>query len=129
VVGPPNPYSFWVDDCYVEFGWVYGVPPPYYRHIAGVRVNCLSRHSVIEATVAMYYSNGSSWVQYGNGRRVVRYDVFGSGAGIQGIVQSPAYCVGSYRAYPWIVGATVRTERLGGTVYTQQPAKDPNGGC
>jgi hypothetical protein len=36
VVGPPNPYEFWVDDCRVEFGWVYdSVPYPNYRHIAG----------------------------------------------------------------------------------------------
>jgi hypothetical protein len=68
VVGPPSPYYIWVDDCYVDFGWVFdNRTPQTYRHIAGVRVNCSSRHSVIDATVAMYYSNGSSWVQYGSG--------------------------------------------------------------
>ena len=130
VVGPPNPYYIWVDDCYVDFGWVFdNRTPQTYRHIAGVRVNCSSRHSVIDATVAMYYSNGSSWVQYGTGTRVVRYDTAGSGSGIGGIVQSPAYCVGPYRAYSWIVGVTVRTERSGRTAYTQQPARDTVGGC
>jgi hypothetical protein len=130
VVGPPNLYYIWVDDCYVDFGWVFdNRTPQTYRHIAGVRVNCSSRHSVTDATVAMYYSNGSSWVQYGNGTRVVKYNTAGSGTGIEGIVQSPAYCVGTFRAYSWIVGVTVRTERSWRTAYTQQAAKDTVGGC
>jgi hypothetical protein len=40
---------------------------------------------VIDATVAMYHSHGTSWVQYGNGTRVVRNNVVGSGGGIPAV--------------------------------------------
>jgi hypothetical protein len=126
-----NPTAGWlVDDCYVELGYIYdSVPYPNYRHIGGVRVNCNSRHSYIAATVAMYYYNGSSWVQYGNGKYGIKYNVTGSGSGISGILETPAYCAGTLRADYWIVGATVSTERASRTVYSQVPAHDPNAGC
>ena len=88
---------------------------PDYCHIGGVRVNCHSRHSVIDVTVALLYyyyyyyyynnnnnnnnNNGSPWVQWGNGTRVVRYNMVGSGPGLAGIVYTPAYCVYGYGAY------------------------------
>lgn len=118
-----------VDDCTVELGWVYdSVPAPNWRHIGGVRVNCASRHSVIDATVALYYYNGSRWVQYGNGTYGVRYNSTGSGFGLTGILRTPAYCVGTYRAYSWMVGATVRTDRTGLTNYTV-PVRNTTQGC
>ena len=125
----PNPKTYWVDDCYVELGVVYdSVAAPNYRHIGGVRVNCNSRHSIVDATVALYYYNGSRWVQYGNGNYGARYNSTGSGGGIGGILRTPAYCVGGYRAYSWMVGATVRTERTGLTNYSYVFA-DTAGGC
>ena len=108
---------------------------PDYRHIGGVRVNCHSRHSVIDVTVALYYYYyyyyyyyGSPWVQWGNGTRVVRYNMVGSGPRLAGIVYTPASCVYGYRAYSWMVGATVRTERAGWTNYSP-PAIETVGGC
>jgi len=125
----PNVRTFYVDDCTAEVGVVVdSVRYPYYRHVGGVRVNCRTVHSVIDATVALYYYNGSRWVQYGNGAYGVRYYQSGSGYGLGGILSTPAYCVGSYRAYYWMVGATVRTERAGLTNYSF-PAADPRGGC
>src|SRR4051794_40119188 len=60
---PPNDFSAIVknnlltgsvDDCWVDIGWVVDtIAYPNYRHVAGVRVNCRSVHSVIDATVAM----------------------------------------------------------------------------
>jgi hypothetical protein len=125
----PNPKTYWVDDCYVELGVVYdSVAYPNYRRIGGVRVNCNSRHSVVDATVALYYHNGSRWVQYGSSTHGARYNSTGSGAGLGGILRTPAYCVGGYRAYSWMVGATVRTERTGLTNYSYS-FRDTVGGC
>jgi hypothetical protein len=125
----PNPKVFAVDDCTAEVGVVYdSVAYPNYRHIGGVRVNCRTVHSVIDATVALYYYNGSKWIQYGNGTYGVRYNQSGSGYGISGILRTPAYCVGSYRAYYWMVGATVRTNRAGYTSYSSY-FRDAVGGC
>jgi hypothetical protein len=125
----PNPRTYWVDDCYVELGVVYdSIAYPNYRHIGGVRVNCNSRHSVVDATVALYYYNGSRWVQYGSGTHGVRYNSTGSGGGLGGILRTPAYCVGGYRAYSWMVGATVRTERTGLTNYSYS-FSDTAAGC
>lgn len=64
-----------------------------YHHIGGVRINCNSRHSFISATVAMYYSNGSRWVQYGSSAYGVKHNVTGSGYGAGGILDTPAYCL------------------------------------
>jgi hypothetical protein len=124
-----NPYGLWVDDCFTEVGVVVDtVPYPNYRHVGGVRVNCRSTHSVIDATVALYYWTGSRWVQYGNGTHGVRYNVAGSGYGLSGILRTPAYCVGSLRSTSWMVGTTVRTERTGSTFFSPA-ASDPRGGC
>jgi hypothetical protein len=120
-----------VDDCTVELGWVFdSVPSPNWRHVGGVRVNCSSVHSVVDATVAMYYYNPGTgrWVQYGNGTYGVRYSSTGSGPGLGGILRTPAYCVGSLRAYSWMIGATVRTDRTGLTNYTV-PIKNTSQGC
>lgn len=118
-----------VDDCTVEVGWVYdSVASPNWRHIGGVRVNCATRHSVIDATVALFYYNGSRWVQYGASAYGVRYSSYGSGSGISGILRTSPYCVGDLRRNYWIVGATVRTERTGATVYTA-PAINTSEGC
>jgi hypothetical protein len=129
---PNNPLGGWVDDCYVELGFVVDtVPAPNYRHVGGVRVNCRSYHSVVDATVAMYYWNGSRWVQYGSSTYGVRYSSSGSGSGIGGILRTPRYCVGNLKTTYWMVGATVRTNRTGGTLYTyNHPQRDLSGaGC
>ncbi len=77
-----NPSSGWlVDDCSGKIGFIYE-PPPGWPHIGGVQVNCSSRHSFISATVALYYYNGSTWVQYGSSTYGVRYDSTGSGTAI-----------------------------------------------
>lgn len=118
---PNNPSTYWVDDCWVEVGVVYDWWSPNYRRIGGVRVTCLSRHNVIDATVALFYYYGGRWVQWGNGTYDVRYNVAGlDDRVLYGIVETPATCVGAYKAYPWIVGATVRTERVGRTVWSPQ---------
>lgn len=125
----PNPLVSSVDDCTVEVGIVFDSRPyPGYRRIGGVRVNCASRHSVIDATAALYYHDGSRWVQYGSGTYGVRYNRFGSGYGLDGILRTPPYCVYGYRAYSWMVGATVRTERVGRTTYSAA-FRDAVGGC
>ena len=118
-----------VDDCTVEVGWVYdSVPSPNWRHIGGARVNCATRHSVVDATVALFYYNGSRWVQYGASAYGARYNSYGSGSGITGILRTSAYCVGGLRQDYWIVGVTVRTERTGATVYTA-PVINTYQGC
>jgi hypothetical protein len=115
-----NPITYWVDDCQVELGvvfdsWKY----PDYRHIGGVRVKCHSRHSV--TTTAAPGCNGATYPRRAVQRGRVR-------AGLTGIVYTPAYCVYGYRAYSWMVGATVRTERAGWTNYSP-PAIDTVGSC
>jgi hypothetical protein len=127
VANNPKPYT--VDNCRVEVGVVVDTNAyPNYRHVGGVRVNCGTYHSVIDATVALYYYNGSRWIQYGSSGYGVRYNQAGSGTGISGILRTPAYCVGGLRAYYWMVGATVRTERTGATVYSNYSA-DTQAGC
>ena len=125
----PNVFIFFVDDCTVEVGVVFDwTPYPNYAHVGGVRVNCFSTHRVIDATVALYHdngSNGSRWVQYRNSNYGARYNSTGSGSAI---LYTPRYCVDAYRAYQWMVGVTVRTERAGLTGYSYN-AKDPRGGC
>ena len=124
-----NPQQFVVDDCTVEVGVVVDATPyPDYHHVGGVRVNCSSRHSVVHATVALYYWNGSRFVQYGAGAHGVRFSTTGSGYGVGGILRTPAHCVGSLRAQEWIVGATVRTEHTGRTVFSTSQ-KDTAAGC
>lgn len=91
---------------------------PNYRRVGGVRVNCRTVHSVIDATVALYYYNGSRWIQWGASTYGVRYRQSGSGYGIGGILRTSEFCVGAYKRYYWMVGATVRTERTGYTNYS-----------
>ncbi|WP_127130485.1 hypothetical protein [Georgenia sp. SYP-B2076] len=128
----PNPLAYTVDDCTVEVGIVYDwTPAPDYHHIGGVRVNCATTHSVIDATVALYYQDPSTsqWVQYGDGSYGVRYDSAGTGYAIpDSILRTTPYCVGELRGNYWMVGATVRTERTGGTVYSHA-FTDPGAGC
>jgi hypothetical protein len=125
-----NPTVAYVDGCRAEVGIVYdSVPYPNYRHVGGVRINCSTWHSAIDATVALYFYNGSRWVQYGNSTYGIRYSTYGSGTGIGGILRTPAYCVGSYRAYWWMVGVTVRTEHSGITFYSRTPSQDTQAGC
>jgi hypothetical protein len=125
---PSNPSAGeWADDCWVEIGFVVDtVLSSNYHHVGGVRINCSSRHSFISATVALYYAAGGRWWQWGNGTYGVRYGTSGSGSDI---LYTPAYCVGSYRANKWIVGATVRTEDGTWTVFSQTPQSDPTAGC
>jgi hypothetical protein len=118
-----NPSTGWlVDDCYGAIGFVFDLnpTPTGWHHIGGVRVNCISRHSIISATVALYYWNGNSWVQHLNGKSGVLYNTTGSGFGI---LDTPHYCVGTFRGW-WTVGATVSTERASRTVFSEQ-APDP----
>jgi hypothetical protein len=125
-----NPKAWTVDNCRVELGIVVdSVSYPNYRHVGGVRVNCSSVHSVIQATVALYYWTGSRWVQYGNGTFGARYGQAGSGTGISGILRTPAYCVGSLRTAYWMVGATVQTERTAATVYSNTSRALDGSGC
>jgi hypothetical protein len=123
----PNVRVFTVDNCTAEVGIVFDwTPYPSYAHVGGVRVNCSTRHSVIEATVALYYYNGTRWVQYGSSNRGVRYSSTGSGSGI---LYTPRYCVGSLRYNSWMVGATVRTERTGLTNYSIPVRASDGSGC
>ena len=78
--------------------------------------------------MALFYYNGSRWVQYGASAYGARYNSFGSGGGIAGILRTSAYCVGALRQDYWIVGVTVRTERTGATVYTA-PVINTYQGC
>ena len=78
--------------------------------------------------MAIYYWNGSRYVQYGNGTYGVRYNSTGSSTGSSGILRTPPYCVGSLRAQAWIVGATVRTERAGLTGFSTWQM-DTRAGC
>lgn len=57
----------------------------------------------------------------------IRYNQFGSGTGVDGILRTSQYCIGVLRQYSWIVLATVHTERTGATVYTWVPAPTPPG--
>jgi hypothetical protein len=82
----------------------------------------------VDATVALFYYNGTRWVQYGVSTYGVRYNSYGSGAGLAGILRTPPYCVNGLRQNYWVVGATVRTERTGGTVYTT-PVINTREGC
>ena len=126
----PNPQVFTVDDCTVEVGVVYdSTPYPNYAHVGGVRVNCASQHSVIDARVALYDWTGSQWQQYGVSNYGVRYNSNGSGYGLSGILRTPRYCVGSLRSQAWKVGATVRTERTGATVFSAWHVDPSGGGC
>jgi hypothetical protein len=96
-----------------------------------VRVtNCLSRHNFIAATVALYYSYGGRWVQYGNSGYGAAYNVTGWGYDLSDIVDTPSYCLYGWRGY-WIVGATVSTEQGSRTVFSQIPAVDQanSGAC
>jgi hypothetical protein len=124
----PNVRVFTVDNCTAEVGVVFDwTPYPGYAHVGGVRVNCGSRHSVIEATVALYYHNGSRWVQYGSGVKGVRYNSTGSGSQI---LYTGRYCVGPTLKYSsWMVGATVSTERTGLTNYSIPVRATDGSGC
>lgn len=124
-----NPQVYQVDDCTVEVGVVYDwTPYPSYAHVGGVRVNCASQHSVVDATVALYYWTGSQWQQYGGSSYGVRYNSFGSGYGLSGILRTNRYCVGTLRSQAWMVGTTVRTDRTGRTVYSAYHV-DTSAGC
>lgn len=90
-----------------------------------MRVNCSSRHSFISATVALYYFNGSTWVQYGSSTYGVRYNSTGSGTAI---LKTPAYCEGTWRGW-WAVGATVSTERATRTVFSEEAHDPASGPC
>ena len=126
----PNPQVSTVDDCTVEVGIVYDwTPYPNYAHIGGVRVNCASQHSVLDARVALYYWTGNRWQQYGASNYGVRYDSYGSGYGLSGILRTARYCVGNLRSQAWRVGATVRTERTGETVFSAWHVDPSGGGC
>ena len=123
----PNVRVFYVDDCRVEVGIVYDwAAYPNYAHVGGVRVNCASQHGVIDATVALYYSDGTRWIQYGSSAYGVRYNSTGSGAGIK---YTPRYCVGSLKYNWWMVGTTVRTERAGLTNYSVPVHAADGSGC
>jgi plastocyanin len=113
----PNVNVFWVDDCRVEVGIVVDWAPAAtgWHHVGGVRANCATWHSIIDATVALYYWTGTRWVQYGSSSYGARYGSAGSGSQI---LYTPRYCVGSLTATSWMVGATVRTERAGYTSYS-----------
>jgi hypothetical protein len=124
---PGNPTHSWlVDDCYGDLGFVFdgNLAATGWHHIGGARVDdCLSWHKYISIRVAMYYSNGSSWVQYGNSTYRVWYNAASSGYDIYGILDTPAYCMYGWKG-KWIVGATVSTERASQTVFSQVPAYD-----
>jgi hypothetical protein len=131
--GDFSPYvaksNYTVDNCLVEVGWLYDTQlAPNWRHWGGVRVNCATRHSWIDATVALFYWNGSRWVQYGVSNYGIRYNQFGSGTGLDGILRTSQYCVSGLRQYYWIVSTTVRTERTGATVWTT-PVQNTREGC
>jgi len=123
----PNVKVFWADDCRAEVGIVVDWAPDAtgWHHVGGVRVNCATRHSIIDATVALYYWSGSRWVQYGSSSYGARYSSTGSGSQI---LYTPRYCLNSLisKSTWWMVGATVRTERTGYTDYSYAAASpDP----
>jgi hypothetical protein len=124
-----NPNNYVVDDCRVELGFVVdSTPYPNYAKVGGVRVNCNTVHSWIDATVALYYWNGTGWVQYGSSGYGIRYNQRGSGLGLSGILHTPRYCAGAAsRGLYWKVGTTVRTNRARGTTYGN--VYQDNSGC
>lgn len=123
----PNVRVFTVDNCTAEVGVVFDWTPfPNYARVGGVRVNCSTRHSSIAATVALYYHNGTRWVQYGSSNSGTRWNSTGSGTSI---LYTPRYCAGSLRYNYWMVGATVRTERVGLTQYSHAVRAADGSGC
>jgi len=123
----PNVRVFTVDNCTAEVGFVFDWTPfPNYARVGGVRVNCSTRHSVIQATVALYYHNGTRWVQYGSSNSATRSNSTGSGTSM---LYTPRYCAGSLRCNYWMVGATVRTERVGLTQYSHVVRAADGSGC
>jgi hypothetical protein len=106
----PNPDKTWIGDCYVEVGPTFDGFGAW-RKVGGVRINCGSAYSWIEATVWTAYWNPqtqrSTMVgQLGYG---VRYNTTGSGQGINGILRGGYACGG--QNYYWRTEARVRTSR------------------
>jgi len=122
------PKSTWIfDDCSVEVGVVYdSVPFPNYRKIGGVRLNCRSLHRWLDASVAMQYYYNGAWHQYGDSAYGVRYNAYGSGAGLSGILRTTPICAGTAsRGLWWRVVANVRTDRQpAGAVVASNAAAD-----
>lgn len=120
----------YVDDCTVEMGPV--VDPDYayptYRKIGGVRVNCNSYHSTIDALVeeAVYYSGAwHYYTQYQN--YGVRHNTYGTGYTLGGILRSVPFCFGTNnRGYYWSTVVRVRTENTGKWLWSTA-AIDPAG--
>jgi len=125
------PRSTWIiDDCWVEVGVVWdSVPYPNYRKIGGVRLNCGSLHGWIDASVALQYYYNGLWYQYGTSAYGVRYNSYGSGGGLGGILRTPPLCAGTAsRGLWWRVVANVRTDRRPtGTVVASNAAYDGSG--
>jgi hypothetical protein len=119
---PPTVRAF--DDCTVLVGPVLdpvnGLAT--YRKIGGAQVNCRSRHSFIEATVAQYYWNGARWVQAGAGGYGLVRSSYGWGSWI---TETQPLCG---RGFWWMTGVTVRDERGAATLYSN-PANDQGTGC
>jgi hypothetical protein len=124
-----NPTIGYVDDCTVEVGPVVdSVPAPDYRKIGGVRVNCDSVHSVINATVWEQYWDGSEWVDWGDNSVRNGYDETGSGLDESGILSSPPSCSPDPGyPYAWRTAALVQTENDGAYVYSAE--KVDSSGC
>lgn len=104
-----NPRVTPVADCWTETGFTVSVVSGNnHRRVGGVRINCNLLHGYLAAHVYIYYRTPDGvWHMYGSGTYGVRYNTYGSGSGISGILRTPEYCVGSLRAYPWAVKAHV----------------------
>ena len=104
-----NPRVTPVADCSTQTGFTVSVVSGVgYRRVGGVRINCNLFHGYLAAHVYIYYRTPDGvWHMYGSGTYGVRYNTYGSGWGISGILRTPEYCVGTLRAYPWAVKAHV----------------------
>lgn len=83
-------------------------------------------HRFVEATVAEEYWNGSRWVQLGASGYGIRYNSYGSGSGLGGILRSQPVCFNHNHGWAWLTVATIRTERVTQTVQSDW-ATDPSG--
>ncbi len=118
-------------DCIVEVGTILdSTPYPNYARRGGVRINCMSTHQFIAATVVLMFHDGIRWQTYG---ALSYYPLYNSSGYGTGIGYTNRYCVGTNQARYgyWLVRAVVWTDRVPGGVTTYSvPVRDPTGaGC
>jgi hypothetical protein len=124
-----NPDAVWVGDCYVEVGPTFDKFGAW-RKVGGVRINCNSSYTWIEATVGTAYWNPTTQRSTMPGQQAVgvRYNTRGSGQGISGILRGGHACGG--QNYYWRTEARIRTSRGTDTmVFSSWKLAPLNQGC